>query len=50
VEARLRADEWDAMRGFAQRGGFSDEELLASGLVKEREEDSDNPQFLRSLP
>jgi DNA primase len=32
-------DEWDAMRGFAQRGGFSDEELLASGLVKEREDD-----------
>src|SRR6187399_2262152 len=32
-------DEWDAMRGFAQRGGFSDEELLASGLVKEREDE-----------
>jgi DNA primase len=37
-------DEWDAMRGFAQRGGFSDEELLASGLVKAREDEESASQ------
>ena len=32
-------DEWDAMREFGQTHGFSDEELIASGLVKVREDE-----------
>jgi len=35
-------DEWDAMREFGRTQGFSDEELIASGLVKPREEEG-NP-------
>lgn len=35
-------DAWDAMRDFANAGRFSDEELLASGLVKLRDDDSGN--------
>ena len=33
-------DGWDTMRDFAQHTGFSDEELIASGLVKVPEADS----------
>jgi len=32
-------DEWDAMRAFGEEKGFSDEELVASGLVKPRDEE-----------
>jgi DNA primase len=32
-------DEWDAMREFARNNGFSDEELITSGLVTVREDD-----------
>lgn len=32
-------DAWDAMRGLAERAGFSDEELVESGLVKLRDEE-----------
>src|SRR5260221_13651227 len=32
-------DGWDSMRDFAHAENFSDEELLASGLVKPRDED-----------
>lgn len=35
-------DAWDAMHGFARTENFSDEELIASGLVKTREEE-DHP-------
>jgi len=35
-------DEWDAMREFGQTQGFSDDELIASGLVKPREEEGDS--------
>ena len=34
-------DEWDAMREFGRNNGFSDEELIASGLVSVHEDDSD---------
>ena len=38
-------DEWDAMRGFGERQGFSDEELVASGLVKLRDEEQPRGEF-----
>jgi DNA primase len=38
-------DEWDAMREFGGRNGFSDEELIASGLVKLREEEQPRGEF-----
>ena len=38
-------DEWDAMRDFAQTNGFSDEELVASGLVKLRDEENPHGEF-----
>jgi DNA primase len=34
-------DEWDAMRQFARSNGYSEEELVGSGLVKVREEEGD---------
>src|SRR5260221_2442664 len=36
-------DEWDAMREFGQTRGFSEEELIASGLVKVREDEEQSP-------
>jgi DNA primase len=33
-------DEWDALGAWARGAGYSAEELLASGLVKQREEDA----------
>ena len=38
-------DEWDAMRDFGQTRGFSDEELLASGLVKLRDEEQPGGEY-----
>ncbi|MDR3406180.1 MAG: DNA primase [Chthoniobacter sp.] len=38
-------DEWDAMRDFAHAQGFSDEELVASGLVKLRDEENPRGEF-----
>ncbi len=38
-------DEWDAMRDFAQANGFSDEELVKSGLVKLRDEENPHGEF-----
>ncbi|EDY21275.1 DNA primase [Chthoniobacter flavus Ellin428] len=38
-------DEWDAMRDFADSRGFSDEELVASGLVKLRDEENPRSEF-----
>jgi DNA primase len=38
-------DSYDAMREFAYRQGFSDEELVASGLVKLRDEDQPHGDF-----
>jgi len=38
-------DEWDAMRDFAHTNGFSDEELVASGLVKLRDEENPHGEF-----
>ena len=38
-------DEWDAMRDFAHRQGYSDEELVASGLVKLRDEEQPRGEF-----
>ncbi len=38
-------DEWEAMRGFGQQHGFSDEELVASGLVKLRDEEQPRGEF-----
>ncbi len=38
-------DGWDAMREFGDAQGFSDEELVASGLVKLREEDQPRGEF-----
>ena len=34
-------DGWDSMRDFARATGFSDDELLASGLVKPKDDDPD---------
>jgi DNA primase len=38
-------DAWDAMREFGERQGYSDEELVASGLVKLREEDQPRGEY-----
>ena len=38
-------DEWDAMRDFGQTNGFSEEELVASGLVKPRDEEQPGGEF-----
>jgi DNA primase len=38
-------DGWDAMRDFGQAQGFSDEELVASGLVKLRDEEQPHGEF-----
>ncbi|MEP6671866.1 MAG: DNA primase [Chthoniobacter sp.] len=38
-------DEWDAMRDFAQTNHFSEEELVASGLVKLRDEENPHGEF-----
>ncbi len=38
-------DAWDAMRDFARAQKFSDEELLASGLVKLRDEERPDGEF-----
>ena len=38
-------DEWDAMRDFAQTNGFSDEELVKSGLVKLRDEEQPRGEY-----
>jgi DNA primase len=38
-------DGWDAMRDFGQAQGFSDEELIASGLVKLRDEEQPRGEF-----
>ena len=38
-------DGWDAMREFGHSQGFSDEELIASGLVKLREEEQPRGEF-----
>jgi len=38
-------DEWEAMGGFGQQQGFSDEELIASGLVKLRNEEQPHGEF-----
>ncbi|MCE9612000.1 MAG: DNA primase [Chthoniobacter sp.] len=38
-------DAWDAMREFARGSGFSEEELLASGLVKLRDEENPHGEF-----
>jgi DNA primase len=38
-------DEWDAMRDFGQQAGFSEEELVASGLVKLRDEEQPHGEF-----
>ena len=38
-------DAWDAVRDFARKGGFSDEELIASGLVKLRDEENPHGEF-----
>ncbi len=38
-------DEWDALRGFGAQHGFSDEELVASGLVKLRDEENPRGEF-----
>jgi DNA primase len=38
-------DEWDAMRDFGERQGFSNEELIASGLVKLRDEENPRGEF-----
>jgi len=38
-------DSYDAMREFASRQGFTDEELVASGLVKLRDEDQPRGDF-----
>ena len=37
-------DGWDSMREFAQASGYSIEELVASGLVKVREEEESMPK------
>ena len=37
-------DGWDSMREFAQTSGYSTEELIASGLVKAREEEDALPK------
>ena len=38
-------DAWDAMRDFARGAGFSDEELIASGLAKLRDEENPRGEF-----
>ena len=38
-------DAWDAMRDFARGSGFSEEELLASGLAKLRDEENPRGEF-----
>lgn len=38
-------DEWDAIRAFGDSRGFSDEELVASGLVKLRDEENPRGEF-----
>ena len=38
-------DEWDAMRGFAETQGFSEEELVKSGLVTLRNEEQPQGEF-----
>jgi len=38
-------DAWDAMRDFARGSGFSEEELLASGLAKLRDEEHPHGEF-----
>ncbi len=38
-------DEWDAMHGFAAKHGYSDEEMLGSGLVKPRDENSPSGDY-----
>lgn len=45
-------DDWDAMRDFARAAGFGDEELIASGLVKTRDEagDASQPSTFNSQP
>jgi DNA primase len=37
-------DAWETMRGFAQERGFSEEELVASGLVKTRDDEQTDTQ------
>lgn len=36
---------WDALRNFARSNGFSDEDLVASGLVKLRDESNPRSEF-----
>ena len=43
-------DAWDAMRDLVHARQFSEEELIASGLVTVREQDSDNPQSATRNP
>ena len=38
-------DAWDAMRDFGHGAGFSDEELIASGLAKLRNEENPRGEF-----
>lgn len=38
-------DEWDSMREVARGGGFSEEELLASGLAKLRDEENPHGEY-----
>ena len=38
-------DAWDAMRDFARSAGFSEEELIASGLAKLRDEENPRGEF-----
>ena len=38
-------DEWDAIRAFGDSRGFSHEELVASGLVKLRDEENPRGEF-----
>ena len=38
-------EAWDAMRDFARGAGFSDEELIASGLAKLRDEENPRGEF-----
>jgi DNA primase len=38
-------DEWDAMREFGQTHGYADEELVASGLVKLRDEENPRSEY-----
>ena len=38
-------DEWDAMRAFGEDKGFSDGELVASGLVKLRDEEQPRGEY-----